>query len=120
MGDTMNKILLICVLSLPLGALAGDYHTLPNTPIICESCSEVPVAAPPPDYRGTALGIATGNHHHDFGTHKWQWSAAYGHYQDNDAFSVSIGKRVDRVLINGSIGREGSETGYGVGLNGRF
>lgn len=112
------------LLLLPLAAFASDpHHDHPDSypiPIIIEPAPQTLTAAPEPDIYGVALGIAASQHHFDFGTHVWQWSAGYGHFDDHDAFSLSIGKRLDRVLINGSIGREGSETGIGVGINGRF
>lgn len=107
-------------LLLPIAVFASDPHHDHPAPII------YPVPIIQEQYtitdttEGVSLGIATAQHHFDLGTHKWQWSAGYGYFDGNDAVSFSIGKRVDRVLINGSIGREGGKTGYGVGLNGRF
>lgn len=73
---------------------------------------------------GSALGVAAAQHQFDFGTHSWQWAAGAAYIDGNnitcDALSFGIGKRIDRVVINGSISRESDTTAYGVGINGRF
>jgi len=112
---------ILTLLLTPLTAFSGDsYHTHPYIPIEPEVVPQVATVPGSVVNKGIALGIASAQTQHDFGTHKWQWSAGYGYYDSNDAISLSIAKRVDRVLINGSVGREGSETGYGVGISGRF
>jgi len=113
-------ISLIFILT-PLTAFSGDkHHTHPYIPIEPEVVPQVVTAPAAVENKGVALGIASAQVQHDFGTHKWQWSAGYGYYDSHDAAAVSIAKRVDRVLINGSVSREGAETGFGVGISGRF
>ena len=121
-------ILLIGLLLIPLAALAGDrghdHPTLPYIPVI-------PVQPPQvithtyntdiyTDPQGIALGIANAQTQFDFGTHRWQWSAGAGHYDGETGLAFGLGKRVDRALITGTISREREETGYGVGVHGRF
>ena len=69
---------------------------------------------------GTALGIAISQLHFDWGTKSLQGGVGVGSYDGKDAVSIGIGKRVDRLLINGSVGREGNKYGYGLGLNFHF
>ena len=118
-------ILLIGLLLIPLVAIAGerdrgDRLYLPPTLIIREKPPETAYIAPETDHSGIALGIANAQTNFDFGTHKWQWSAGAGYYEGETGLAFGIGKRVDRVLVNGTISREGNENGYGVGLHGRY
>ncbi len=69
---------------------------------------------------GVALSIAASQHHFDFGTHSWQGSIGAGSYDGDSAISFGVAKRLDRVLINGSLGMNGDKSGYGVGVNWRF
>lgn len=69
---------------------------------------------------GTALGIANAQHQFDMSTHSLQGSVAMGHYDGADALSFALGKRFDKILLNGSVGLEDGKVGYGVGLNFRF
>ena len=70
---------------------------------------------------GIALGIATAQHNFDLGTSKTQISIGAGSYDGNNALSIGAGKRIgDSVLLNGSIGKEGGNTGIGAGITMRF
>ena len=69
---------------------------------------------------GVALGIATSQLNFDWGTNDVQVGAGLGNFEDNNAASIGIGKRFKHVLINGSVGREGGKSGYGVGVMTRF
>lgn len=87
---------------LPLTAFAGNYCPTVN------------------NQTGTALGIATAQHQFDFGTYSWQGSVGIGAYDDAEAVSFAMGKRIDRMMFNGSVGIENGKTGVGAGLNWRF
>jgi len=69
---------------------------------------------------GVALGIAMSQLGFDWGTSSYQAGVSVGSFDTNDAISIGLGKRVDRVLLNGSIGREGNKYGYGFGLRFHF
>lgn len=69
---------------------------------------------------GVALGIAMSQLGFEWGTKSFQAGIGLGSFDGQDAISIGIGKRVDRLLINGSIGREGSKYGYGLGLRFHF
>jgi len=76
---------------------------------------------------GTALGLAAAQHNFDYG-YKPQWSVGAGSYEDANAISFSLAKRLgdgknqckNCLLINGSFGVENSRAGIGIGINGRF
>ena len=74
------------------------------------------------DASGVALSIATSQHQFDFGTYSLQGSVAVGGYGDSNAFSFGVGQRMCKgcMMINGSVGIEQGELGYGVGANWRF
>jgi len=69
---------------------------------------------------GVALGIAMSQLGFDWGTSSYQAGVGVGSFDTNDAISIGLGKRVDRVLLNGSIGREGNKYGYGFGVRFHF
>ena len=72
---------------------------------------------------GIALSIATSQHQFDFGTSEdvWQGSVGVGNYKGKTATSFALGKRVGRMLVNGSVGKEeGSDLSFGAGINWRF
>jgi len=69
---------------------------------------------------GIALSIATSQHHFDFGTHSWQGSIGVGSFDNEHAISFGAAKRLNRVLINVSVGLENGKLGYGAGINRRF
>ena len=72
------------------------------------------------DSEGTALAIAKAQHNFDWSTGKWQGSVGLGSFDNTDAISFGMGKRVGQTLLNGSIGRENGKYGYGIGVNWRF
>ena len=69
---------------------------------------------------GMALGIAKAQHQFDKGSPKLQWSIGAGSFEDSDAISLGLGKRINGVMVNGSYGIEDGEEGYGIGINGNF
>lgn len=69
---------------------------------------------------GAALAIAMSQLSFDWSTKSYQAGIGLGSFNGNDAISLGIGKRVDRMLINGSIGREGNKYGYGFGVSFHF
>lgn len=69
---------------------------------------------------GVALGIAMSQLGFEWGTKSFQAGIGLGSFDGEDAISIGVGKRVDRLLINGSIGREGDKYGYGLGLRFHF
>lgn len=70
--------------------------------------------------RGIALGMAAAQIHPDWGVKDLQLGVGVGVYDGNEAAVVGIGKRVGKVLFNGSVGREGGEYAYGAGINIHF
>ena len=109
----MKDIILAALLSIAIVlafmsiVAADNYHHHENTQLNTQ-------------FNGAALAIAASQHNFDWGTHKWQGSIGLGSFDNQDAISFGVAKRFDRVLINGSLGREGSKFGYGVGVNLRF
>jgi len=69
---------------------------------------------------GAALAIAMSQMNFDWSTQKNQASFGVGSFDSQDAISFGFGKRFGNVLINGSIGKEGNKSGYGVGFGLRF
>ena len=69
---------------------------------------------------GAALAIAMSQLGFEWGTKSFQAGIGLGSFDGQDAVSIGVGKRVDRILINGSIGREGNKYGYGFGLRFHF
>jgi len=69
---------------------------------------------------GASLAIAMSQINFDWSTQKNQVSVGVGSFDNQDAISFGFGKRFGGVLINGSIGKEGSKSGYGVGFGLRF
>lgn len=69
---------------------------------------------------GMALGLAASQHNFDLSTYAYQWSIGAAYYDNEDAISFALGKRINNILINGSIGYENGTRGAGIGVNGRF
>jgi len=69
---------------------------------------------------GAALAIAMSQLSFDWSTKTTQAGIGLGSFDSQDAISFGLGKRVDRLLINGSVGREGNKYGYGLGINFHF
>jgi len=69
---------------------------------------------------GAALAIAMSQLSFDWSTKNLQAGVGLGSFDSQDAISFGLGKRVDRLLINGSVGREGNNYGYGLGINWHF
>ena len=98
------RLLILLLLSMPV--FAGSYEKTITTI----------------ETRGTALGIAAAQHQFDMGTYSWQGSVAVGGYDSEHAISLGLGKRKCRKcpMVNGSIGIENGEIGYGAAVNFRF
>ena len=116
----MKTLLTIILLTLVSSAWADKLHkpylTAPITRItqVNETTITKDQAA------GVALAIAGNQHHFDFATDDWQASVGLGSYNEEDAASLAMGKRLKGVLLNGSVGRADGEYGYGIGMNWRF
>lgn len=67
----------------------------------------------------TALAIATAQHNFSWTTKKWQGSVGYGYYNSSEGFSFGLGKNIDGILINFSVGK-GEEFGGGAGASWRW
>jgi len=109
----------ICFLCLVAAALfmaniaySSEYHK--HTAI---NASTIPA---PEKANGTALAIAMSQLSFDWSTKDYQAGVGLGNFNDQDAISIGFGKRVDRLLINGSVGRESNKYGYGFGVNWHF
>ena len=72
------------------------------------------------EYSGQALAIAAAQHSFNSSTFALQWSIGAATYEDTDALSIAIGKRVNGLLLNGSIGIENGSKGAGIGITGTF
>lgn len=96
-------------------ARADSYHG-----IVYETASTEPAIINTETANGVALGIAMSQLGFDWSTKAVQAGIGLGSFDGQDAISLGIGKRVDRLLINGSIGREGNKYGYGFGLRLHF
>lgn len=95
--------------------IAGEYrHPEVIKPIVQEKTIQIT------EEGQVAVGLAASQHHFDFGTYKLQGSVGVGSFGEADALSFAVGKRVDRILFNGSVTRQGDTTGYGAGVNWRF
>ena len=70
--------------------------------------------------KGVALAIAKSQHNFDWSTEKLQGSIGMGSFEGKDAISFGIGKRVGQILLNGSVGVESGNHGYGAGITWRF
>lgn len=71
---------------------------------------------------GIALAIANAQHHFALGTYSWQAAVGLGRFEENQAISFGVAKRVysDQLLLSGSLGIENGRKGAGVGLNWRW
>jgi hypothetical protein len=102
---------------LPYLVRADDHHNPSVTNItIHESFTQRVVEQAP----GVALGIATAQHSFNSSTFALQWSVGAATYENTDALSLAIGKRVGGILLNGSIGFENGSKGAGIGITGAF
>lgn len=112
------KYLFLLILAFPV--MASENH---NTTIFTEG-QKGDTGAPGVNasnlYRGVAIGIATAQHNFDFGTYELQGSVGVGSYDTAEAASFALGKRFNRVMINGSVGAENGKLGLGAGFNWRF
>jgi autotransporter adhesin len=109
----MKRIILLALL--PSAVFAGGNHTTIN------SYAHITEEVTYESYSGIALGIATAQHHFDLGTPKTQLSIGAGSYDGANAVSIGAAKRIgDSVLLNGTLGKEGGNTGVGAGVTLRF
>lgn len=108
----MNKTIILIALILIISVFANIAYSHDNH----QSSSVTNVY----NSQGVALAIATAQIHPEVGTSKWQFGAGLGSYGNTSAITVGIGKRVGKVLINGTLGTENGKTGLGVGVNFRF
>jgi len=70
---------------------------------------------------GSALAIAKAQHQMDLSTRSLQGSLAIGSFKDCTGFSFMGGQRLSNgLLLNGSIGIEDGEPGYGAGVRWNF
>ena len=69
---------------------------------------------------GIALALALGAHHFDMATNAWQGSVSGGHFEDQSAGSVAIGKRFNGFLFSGSAGRAHGENAYNASAGWRW
>ena len=79
-----------------------------------------PPTISPQKASGAALAIAMSQLSFDWSTRAYQAGVGLGSYDDLDSIAVGFGKRVDRMLINGSVGRENGKYGYGFSVNWHF
>ena len=72
--------------------------------------------------QGVALGLAASSHHFDVGRYPLQWSVALGAYDNRNAASFAMGKRISEksLLLNSQIGIEENKVGFSIGLSGTF
>lgn len=98
-------------------ALADSYGSERHKPI-SNTVNNYPTSIV--NNEGVSLAIAASQIHVDWSTKKVQLGFGVGSYKDSNALSVGLGKRVGKVLINGSISSDGTNVGYGAGINLRF
>lgn len=70
-------------------------------------------------YAGTALAIASGQHHYK-ATTSLQWSVGAGYVDDNSAVSFGLGLQSGKVFISGNFSSDGSTSAVGFGASGTF
>jgi len=105
----------------PISALAGGSHTHETTVNVTNVYPTQSVSQTvSTKVSGVALGIATSQLVFDAGTSKTQISAGIGSFDDSDALAVGIGKKIDNLMLNGSIGFEDGKKGYGAGVSFKF
>ena len=68
---------------------------------------------------GTALAIATSQHHYK-ATKSLQWSAGTGYVENTSAVSFGLGKQVGKVFVSGNFSSNGSSSAIGFGASGTF
>ena len=117
----MKTLLTIILTVLMTSAMAdrGPYLTAPRS-YITEVTHITEVNITEDQAAGVALAIALGQHQFDWSTDKWQGSASAGHYDDESAGSVALGKRFNGFLFTGSAGRVHGENAYGVATGWRW
>ena len=69
---------------------------------------------------GVAMAIALGQHQFDWGTDRLQGSISAGNFDDETAGSFALAKRIDGLLLNGSVGHTSGETAVGVAAGWRW
>jgi hypothetical protein len=112
----MKKLMLFAALFFVANiAYSDSYHG-----IVYESAPTESTVINTETANGAALAIAMSQLGFEWGTKSFQAGVGLGSFDGEDAISIGIGKRVDRLLINGSIGREGNKYGYGLGLRFHF
>ena len=72
--------------------------------------------------RSVALGLAASGLNFERDTESMQWAIAAGFYEDEDAMSFGLAKRISdtKMLLNGSVSVTNKTKGYSFGLSGRF
>ena len=131
MLDIIKDLLIIsviCLVMVSAKAYAGGWHHDHEPDVYATEITEVTNVTELTNITnhtteqadGVALAIANGQLNFDFATNDYQAGIGLGSFDGEDAVSVGIGKRLNGVLLNGSIGREGNKYGYGIGANWRF
>jgi len=112
----MKKLLLLALF--PVFAYAGgSHHTVEQTIIIQNTTERVIEKV---SQKGVALGIATSQLIFDASTSKTQIAAGVGVFDESDAIAVGLAKKVDNLMLIGSIGWEDGRKGYGAGVSFKF
>lgn len=116
----MNKLIAFgCLLAaLFFMVLADSYGSERHHRTVNNTVNHYPTTIV--DNKAVALPIAASQIHVDWSTKKVQLGFGVGSYKDSNALSVGLGKRAGKVLINGSISSDGTNIGYGAGVNLRF
>jgi len=69
---------------------------------------------------GTAIALAASQHTYSYGIKSLQGSFAVGTYEDETAISFGLAKKIDKILINGSVSNERGKLGLGASINFHF
>lgn len=116
--------LMLAFSALPFAVQAGGRHneheTSETTVVSDITINQTLTQRITEEAKGNAISLAAAQHSFDMSTFAPQWSIGAASSGDSDAISFAIGKRFNNVLINGSIGYEDGEKGYGVGITGTF
>lgn len=114
----MKKLLILALL--PFASYAGDPHGSSQTTTIITNTYTYPRTIK--SYTGVALGLAAAQHSFSITTPALQWSISAATYEDSDAASFAIAKKLtgESIMVNFSYGLEDGHEGFGVGINGVF
>lgn len=73
-----------------------------------------------PECTGSASSIASSQIDNEFDTNTLQWGVGVGYYDNCTGIAIGLSKKINKVLLSGTLTKDNKSIGIGIGINGRF